>query len=303
MFFVLAPGRSGTTTIARVLSQHEECACFHERKPALIREASEYFCGDCSAERIAELLKESRSPLVDGKIYGEANQKLSLVIPVIREVFPEAQFIWLTRDGRDVVSSMYYRGWYDPTNENVVAKWHESRLQGDRTGDYSTDSWNALDRFDKCCWIWKKYNEVIQQELTRLPPTQWRSIRLENAKTDLPKLCDFLGLSPNNFSVARHNEAVQPVVRWNSWTPRQREAFDEICGTMMDQCYPRWRAANGAWRNVAADTPDGEGICDRIASAAASLRRKIGRRLTSPSNRESKTEERTTDANSKLKDA
>jgi hypothetical protein len=199
----------------------------------------------------------------------------------VRRIFPDARYVWLLRDGRDAVASMYYRGWYDEASANVAEVWHRGRLAGDRTGDFSRDQWQSLTRFEKCCWIWKKYNELIEERLAELPPESWRKVYLESLKGSLDELASFLGLQkPAIVLVEKTNAAVQPVVAWHAWLPEQRAQFEAHCGAVMDRWYPAWRDARGNWQQVQSEKPDQPPLVERTRRAAARIGRRIKNRLS-----------------------
>jgi hypothetical protein len=264
MFFVLSCGRSGSQTAAETFSQFPNCICLHEPLPQLIRESTDYFCGRYPRAQVAELLRSTRQPTLDGKVYGESNLTVSLLIPVVDEVFPTARFIWLIRDGRDFVASAYYRGWYDP-DVNHMKEWQAYRLRGDHTGDFTPEAWQRLSRFEKCCWVWKKYNTVIEAELNSRDRARWTMVKLESFKHSLPALASFLGITlPPRVLVEKHNTAVQPVCYWESWTPDMRAQFDAQCGEEMDRWYPEWRTTDGQWQKIEAVAADRPGVLERV---------------------------------------
>ncbi len=267
MFFVVSTGRSGSRTVAEVLAQSPSCECRHEPFPQLIAEAPRFLYGELAQGDLVRLLRETRSPTVDGKIYGESSNKLSLIIPALVEAFPGSQFLWLVRDGRDFVCSGLQRGWYEPGEETESAgDWQRWRLRGDRSGDIAPDAWRAMDRFERVCWLWSFTNRLIEQELVRHGPEHYRVVTIERLGAALPDLCDFLGLEPVSFVVGRANRRVvrgvadeavagstnlvDAVQTWTDWTAEQREIFTRWCGPLMDRHYPGWRSDDGQWLAV-----------------------------------------------------
>ena len=113
MFFVVSTGRAGSRTVANVLSQSPDALCLHEPVPYLVEETAEWRYGTVETVDLCSRLTESRPRQIDGKQYGESANRLSLAIPVLAEAFPDARFVWLTRDGREVVASGHQRGWFD----------------------------------------------------------------------------------------------------------------------------------------------------------------------------------------------
>ncbi len=282
MFFVLSSGRSGSRTASEVFSQYENCLCLHHPRPELVVEATQYYYGNDDGREIARILRETRQPVVDGKIYGEVNLQLTLLVPILREVFPHAKYIWLMRDGREVVASMYYRGWYDRSQTRVPEYWHDARLQADQTGDISSDEWNRHTRFEKCCWLWTKYNLIIEGELAATDPGPWRQVKLEEMKVQLPAIESFLGLHKTKpILVRKRNVALQPVVSWHEWDTDQRQSFERICGEAMDKWYPTWRDRQGQWAVVASEAPDtipwSETVWNKFKAAVRRTRRVIKR--------------------------
>ena len=118
MFFVLTTGRSGSKTVAHLLSLVGGFTCLHEPAPELIPESSAYRYGKAPADAVEKLLVETRSPHLDGSEYCESNQTLSLVIPALVRAFPQARYIWLIRNGLDMVASAYSKQWYSGHSEN-----------------------------------------------------------------------------------------------------------------------------------------------------------------------------------------
>jgi hypothetical protein len=265
MFFIVSTGRSGSQTIARVLSQSQDCICLHEPEPVLVKEATLYHYGLLSDKMMKAILLSTRTPTLHGKIYGESNQKLSTLIPVLAEAFPEAQFIWLVRDGRDVVASTYYaREWYKPIDEIVdrpepftiqLKEWTWYRLRGDLTGDMSTPEWETLTRFEKNCWLWTRTNEIIQAHLRKLPQERQMLVRLETLFQQLPDICRFVGIQmPLQIRHTTYNVSPVRPISWTEWSEEQKVAFERWCGDMMDHLYPKWRGSNGCWEQ-AVDQP------------------------------------------------
>ena len=111
MFFVVSTGRSGSTSLARSLDRIDACHAVHEPAPELILEASGYRGGSVSREKLQSVLRETRHSMVEGRDYCESNQNLALIIPVLRELYPQARFVWLIRNGLDVVASAHQKQW------------------------------------------------------------------------------------------------------------------------------------------------------------------------------------------------
>lgn len=263
MFFVVSTGRSGSKTIARLLSLVDGCTCLHEPAPQLIRESSAYRYGELEAASLAGILRASRQPRLNGAVYGESNQTLSLIIPVLAQAFAEARFIWLVRNGLDMVASAYAKQWYSGHSEQhdryedctpLEKVWIDGRIEGDRCGDVSSQAWARMDRFARCCWYWRYVNQLIETDLKAHAPGRSTLLRLESLDHDLRTVVRWLGLRAALVPTAkRMNVGKREPYPWTSWTTHERAVFEEWCGDLMDAHYPAWRTPGGKWLGVSVE--------------------------------------------------
>lgn len=254
MFFVVGTGRCGTTSIAELISQAPNCKCIHELKPQLIREAVQYLYEELSEEELSRLLLSTRPQMIDGKTFGESNHQLGLIIPVLQKVYPDAKFVWLIRDGRDTVASMYARNWYAGRPYTLLGRvnlWEEWRIRGDYMNVMSHQEWRSLLRFERCCWHWAFVNQLIESSLIE-NECNWIQLRLENLHAQVDYLYDFLGLRHppqltiiganhiphKNKSDERSGSTPSP---WQQWRPQQVQQFKSHCANLMNKHYPDWQ--------------------------------------------------------------
>lgn len=240
--FVPSTGRSGTTTMARLLSAHPEIRCRHERRRQLIRLSTELAHGVVDAgEAEAELRAiYVASGVYRSPIYGDSDHRLFNLIAILANILPDSRFVWLVRDGRDVVASTMARGWYDA--EYTSGTWGEYRLRGDAAGEVEAGEWNAMTPFAKNCWYWAHVNRVIGREVERLPSDRWMPLRLEDLRRDATGVFRFLGVDPVRAGEVRANPSRRTVMPPAAWTDAERETFERWCGASMDRWYPGWRA-------------------------------------------------------------
>lgn len=259
MLFIVSTGRSGTKSLAQTLNKIHGIACVHEPHPLLAVEASEYRYGFISKEHIKNLLLETRKPIMGG-IYCESNQALSLIIPILLETFPRARFIWLIRNGLDVVASAMQKQWYTGHSENydrfedstpIQQIWINARLNGYKCGEMSQNIWIHLSRFEKCCWYWDYVNRIIESDLKKYNHTKYFILQLEKIRTQLPSLLTWIGASDISqpiISIA--NKAKRPPYHWSKWTHSEKLIFQMRCGSRMSNLYPEWIYSDGSWRGV-----------------------------------------------------
>ncbi|MEJ2098716.1 MAG: glycosyltransferase [Desulfobacterales bacterium] len=217
-------------------------------------------------KQLKQFVLKTRRSIVNGKIYGESNQTLSLIVPILAASFPRAKFIWLIRNGLDVVSSIFSRQWYTGHSANheryedcppLEKAWIDGRIMGHLCGDVPFAKWEKMDPFARCCWYWAYVNRVIEKDLKDYCSTgSFRKIKLEELDQELPNLVKWLGLgSGTDLKCGRHNRAHYNLYPWQKWTSEERKTFLYWCGPLMDRLYPDWRILNREYFSFLHDTP------------------------------------------------
>jgi hypothetical protein len=270
MFFVVSTGRSGTMTISDLLSQHPLCECLHEPQRIVVRLATERSYDQLDDNELRFYLKKLFPPQFGIRCYGVSDQKLSYLIPLLAGNDGKAKFIWLIRDGRNVVASYFTRGAYgqeeaeDPKGSyrpelHNRYYWAKYRIQGDLCGDVKPELWKSMSPFEKCCWYWSYTNRTIERDLKKLDDDSWMIVRLEDLSADLDAILDFLDLPyyPLKMIVANRNPV--PTYQHTDWNESNQRAFDLWCGAGMDCWYPNWRESGS-------NTQPGVNGHDRVAA-------------------------------------
>ena len=246
LFFVVRTGRAGSTSIAKVLSNHEKIDCRHEPNPLLIRLSHELASGGKTVDEVKRELADIyvNTGIFDPtKIYGESDQKLGNLITPLAELLPEAKFIWLLRKGENFVASAYSRGWFQeeefkkyPKKQWLAASHHRKYRFSGHNGQEK--NWTQLNAFEKCCFYWRFWNEQIEQQLSALPQDRWMTIKVETLNEDLPAVLQFLGAEEANLTSLQLNTAKQPLQRPNEWDEQQWESFQALCTPALEKWYP-----------------------------------------------------------------
>ena len=238
-------------TMARFMDSIEGLAAFHEPKPHFHDEIEGFLKCTFDVEEFAVLLRQSRDETHNHKEYVESSCVLPYCIPPWAKAFPSSRYIWLVRDGRDVVSSLYRLGEFSKRKQQEMRDNSLVRRFGlDWFSEMSTESWREMPEFDKCCWYWARTNKVVQEGLARMPAEKWLLLHLEYLDSEKELLSDRFGLRITDRSrirVLNQGYGRRPY-KWTSWTEHHREVFAKVCGCLMDELYPRWRQGVLKWK-------------------------------------------------------
>lgn len=163
-FFIVGSGRSGTTLLRMILSSHssisippetwyiiplvEKFPLNAELSAAQVKDAVDIICShyrwsdiDVESQQLSawagQLDKPCLRDIIDliynhylekeGKrIWGDKTPPYIRYVPQLSALYPEAKFIHLIRDGRDVTRSFMSRNWIGPWLHNKTYEWKKS---------------------------------------------------------------------------------------------------------------------------------------------------------------------------------
>ena len=242
-FFVLSTGRAGSTTIAEVLSKHPQIDCQHEPKIQLIRISTQLLHNEINEQQALDELK-----LLFGvftytayELYGESDQKLVNLVPLIRQIFPDSKFIWLIREPSAAVNSTWSRGWFDDRELAIdgYPKEHfelyrhffsDYRPQAHLCGEMSKEEWVSMSSFARNCWYWTYWNNMIKEAFSSIPKENQLKVRLEDFDESLGKIQDFLGVEQKSLSAKIYNTAeTRYSLKSNTdWDAKMKSDFENI---------------------------------------------------------------------------
>ncbi len=252
MIFILSTGRSGTRSLAEWFNRSRSVRAEHEPEPLLVDEIVRYVRRELPEPAMAELLSQTRIQEAGGREYVESNHMLTYCIGALGRAFPGASYVWLLRDGRDVVVSLMARQTFEGQPlDDVEGEWLMRRFSLAWFGEMSPAAWHELPAFAKACWYWEKTNALIEEHLCGLPAEKWLQLRIEfeaEALARMRRRFHFLRLSDDDLPIVNRSKRMGPS--WTRWEPEQRRWFEEICGESMDKFYPGWRDREGQWRET-----------------------------------------------------
>lgn len=235
LFFILAIGRSGTEFLASLLNQADGCLVYHEPVREDFYQYQRAFHNRREAIRYIEKYRKKeiyiRGSKYKAHTYGEVNSLLRRHTEGLQKAFPNATFIHLVRDGRDVVRSMMARNTMTPSDRNTSeiypAEW-----------DPFSQRWGDASRFEKLCWYWKTENEYLDSYIDG-------KVRLEDVSNSYEsfyrQILRPLGLSlPEGTwrslaSIPKNRTKNYVFPHWTEWSSSKRQAFYEICASEMEK--------------------------------------------------------------------
>jgi len=258
-FFIVSSGRSGTAMLHKALSTAADVEMHHEYAVAIIQPlAVRRYMGWATRDEALETLMATYGAAVAysrARLWGDSSNKASWLIPELAEIFRDAKFVHLVRDGRKVASSYFHKlgdECYDDRSTMALAA-YAADPHGQiapppekkywwpvpRRGDPLADAFRAFDRFERICWHWAEINRVILDELGRLPAERCHFVRLEDLHASpraVERLYRFLNLPYRDdafAAFARPHNVNRPEDRLLD--AREREAFERIAASMMER--------------------------------------------------------------------
>lgn len=256
--FVVGSGRSGTRTVFKLLSGlpnieiHHEYVCTHIQPVAAL-----YYMQRMNKEavkRCVETLYTSAIHYSHSRYWVDCSNKLSWIIEPLLELFPEAKFVNLVRDGRKVANS-YYRKlsdeMYDDSSVRIMEKWlanpdkfpqppPEKKYWWNipQTGQPFAREFPSFNQFQRACYHWVESNRVVMESLQAVPAEQQLFVKLEDLTTDSEVLGKFLTFFEIEYEdhFFEFLQTPQNVIFPMDFklTAEQVTQFNRIAGTMVE---------------------------------------------------------------------
>ncbi|MDZ4699833.1 MAG: sulfotransferase [Rhodothermales bacterium] len=177
--FALSTGRTGTQTMASMLSLSPQVLAQHEPAPRLVRASYEAFMDEQEGwmERWQPFALAVRDDFVleasaEGRVYVESNNRITYMAPAFAAAFPDSRFIFSHRDPYQVIRSGMQRGAYQGGN----MAWNFARIHP-RTDDPAYAAWDSYSNLQREAWRWARINGYARAFFDTLP---------EERRLDLP---------------------------------------------------------------------------------------------------------------------
>lgn len=255
--FILGSGRSGTFQMVKMLENIPGIEAHHEYlfenilKPAVL-----YRMQVTSHEAVKKLLTTTHVPAVyysNAPVWVDSSNALPWIVKPLYELFPNARFIHLVRDGRKVVSSFFNKFTevvYDDQCVNIVDRWLANPDAVPEPppekkywrpfpvrGEMYYEEFKRYNRFQRLSYYWQDVNLRIRESLVSVPDAQKLFLHLEDLVTDAQTLKKFMAMFGVDYDDKYLQVLKKPVnvaIPQNfPLTDIQRAEFDNIAGGAM----------------------------------------------------------------------
>lgn len=202
--FVIGAPRSGTTFLGECLATLPGLSYHHE--PVASKAAARYVYERRWGERrLAMFYRAVYRGLLRLRLNGdlrlaEKTPRNCLIVPFLSRTFPDARFIHILRDGRDVALSLSRRSWLRAASAGSARR----GAGGTRDGP-SARFWVEPDRrrefaqttdIHRSVWAWRRHVESALRAAAALSPTRYHELRYEalvaHPHREAERLLDFL---------------------------------------------------------------------------------------------------------------
>jgi hypothetical protein len=232
LFFIVGHGRSGTNWLAELLDLAPDAQVEHEpyeldTVAAPRARVDRDFAEDYALRlRLPHLRALARAR---GR-YGEVNSRLRHILHILRAELPDARYLRIFRDGRDVVRSSIGRVDLPYAREQI--RRHHDKL----CDDPFRSELPHFDDFSLTCWIWQR---DCKAQAAAIPAWIDFEQMTSSAAYVHDQIVAPLGLDLPEETIARRLEApVNATGRhvldgWRAWSDAQHREFWRLCGAVM----------------------------------------------------------------------
>jgi hypothetical protein len=255
--FIVGSGRSGTQMMDKMLSLTGEVDSNHEYMCNYVQPlAVKYYLNLLSRDEVLEQVKSIFSSAInysDKLIWIDSSNKTSWIIDILAELFPEARFVHIVRDGRKVVSSFYHKlhdECYEDRSVSILQSWVNSPLDNIEPPPEKKYWWNLpkkdsefsnefqnFNQFERICFHWGEVTRTIISMFEKIDNSSHITFRLEDLivqPAQLRKLCGFIGVTYNDnlFESLQRPHNINKKVDY-LLDEKQKEQLQKIAGDMM----------------------------------------------------------------------
>ena len=254
-FFIVSAGHSGAARMAKALATAEGVTIEHDYMAEHIRPLAVRRYQGLADERAAKAtlaaahgaaLRSART-----RLWGDSSNTLSWLIPELAELFPDARFIHVVRDGRKVARAYFHEPGeecYGDLSTGILADYLLGRTadpppperkywwQQPKSGEPWAKEFARFNRFQRIVWHWSELNRVILRDLKDVPEHRRLFVRFEDLRAQpstVTSLLGFLGIPYRDAlcsAFARPHNSSHPDIKP---APEQAAQFALLATPMM----------------------------------------------------------------------
>jgi hypothetical protein len=185
--FVVGAPRSGTTFLGSSIGALPEVSYHFE--PRVTKAAARMvYDGTWSERRAGRVFRASYGLLQvaaaeGGRRFVEKNPENCFVVPFLLHTFPDARFVQIIRDGRDVAVSHAEKPWLAKSaaagggrgrGGQAWGPWARWWVERDRVAEFE-----AASDLTRTAWAWRRFTESARTSLAELPADRVLTVRYE----------------------------------------------------------------------------------------------------------------------------
>jgi Sulfotransferase family len=186
--FVLGAPRSGTTFLGSCIGALPEIS-YHFEPRVTKAAARQVHQGSWPVERAARVFRVTYGLLQaaageGGLRFAEKNPENCFVVPFLASTFPDALFVQIIRDGRDVAVSHAEKPWLSARSAGggrrgrggqAWGPWARWWVEPERAEEFATAS-----DLTRTAWSWRRFTASARADLAALPPERVLTVRYED---------------------------------------------------------------------------------------------------------------------------
>lgn len=243
--FIVSTGRTGTQSIARLVSRLEpgSFAAFHEPEPSRVFRLLSNMrmagtLSDDMALRCLSGLRSQRLASFSGKNYLESNNFIFGFPDLLNRLYG-ASIVHIVRHPVDYAQSHLKHGAFRGL-KGLAGRFFPYWLARPRFRGYQAPVWLAMSQYERLFWVWRLVNEYIEERCTGLD-NQYRLLRFEEVFSDLEVfsgLMSYMGVAVESEARLREEMTVRANVgkgKHTELTIRDVESLNRICGPLAER--------------------------------------------------------------------
>ncbi len=250
--FIIGAARSGTTFLGDCLAELPELSYHFE--PVATKAAARYvYEGQWGKVKASIFYRGVYAWLMrihgDGDLrFAEKTPRNSMIIPFLNDVFPNAQFVHIIRDGRDAALSHSKKPWLQASQSNSgmaepggysFGPYAQFWVEPERAQEFEQTS-----DIHRCIWAWVRLTEAALAASADLPAPRYHELRYEslvsNPAREADQLLDFLQIHNSESRQILHDAVARAkpdsVGQWkNQLSDSQLQQIDLEAGWLLRQ--------------------------------------------------------------------